>query len=140
VASGYPDFEGGKRRVYLTADWAAEVGIDKSFDAWNVAAASLALATIDYTVPAGKTLYIEQAMAQSRAVVAADRELNQIVHLEVYDVTAGVYYTELGGNGGCVTHYPVPIKIIAGHRVLISVINGSNHNCQIIVVAHGYEV
>jgi len=140
MASGYPDFEGGKRRVYNTADWATDVGLAKAFNAFANNQAWNGVASLIYVVPPGKTLYIMGAATKSMASAAADAELNQMCELIIEDLPSGDDLWWQGGNGGVGQSFTQPIKYDAGHSFILIARNKANHNCNIQVTALGYEV
>ena len=140
VATDYPDYEGGKQRVYLVPEWAALNAVDKDlYKATNNLAAGMGSSGV-YTVTAGKTLYITDYTWSISANVAADRELNQMGVASIIDNTAGTTFVIEGGNGGGGASLNKPIIIPANHIVGYGVLNASNHACDIRITAHGYEV
>ena len=138
MASGYPDFEGSKSKLYTVAEWAAKEGTDKN---WLIADAVTAYGeyvSTTYNVPAGKTLYITHASFSIYAIAAADADNNSIAYAQIQDTTAGVVEWSQGGNGGGYASFTKPIVIEAGHQFYCSVINYSNHNCCIGLMVAGY--
>ena len=140
MANGYPDYEGGKRRLYLTPEWAAEFGVDKSFSGLGANQAPGAGISAIYNVPAGKTLYIVSMEIASFATNAADADNNQIVRGRIHDDTAAVWKVAIGGNGGAQSVFSRVIKITAGHMITYDCNNNSNHNCDLWLSVEAYEV
>ena len=140
MSSGYPDYEGGKQRVYSVADWAALFGVDKTFRATGVGQVYAGTATGNYVVPAGKTLYIVQASVEIHADAAANAELNQMTSFWAGDATAGSYPLFAGGNGGVVVPLVEPLIIPAGHIFLYHADVWANHACTLNLTISGYEV
>lgn len=133
---GYLAFAGS----YLQSEWQAREGNDKSFYAEGGDIAFGGCAAIYYTVPAGKTLYINNVSFASFAYLAADGDKNQISLCHVQDVTSGVEKLYMGGNGGGGASFSTPFVIPAGHRVSFTVCSRANHSCGIRIVAWGYEI
>lgn len=142
MARGYPDFEGQKQKVYLVPEWAAKEGTDKNFVVIPGTLAAFGDAdTSDYTVPAGKTLIINDLGLSGHAAVAANAELNQIVEAQLMQFV-GVAYVQrevIGGNGGGSLHLTKPRSFVAGTKVRLRVINWSNHGLDPIATMSGYE-
>ena len=140
MASGYPDFEGGKRRVFGTGDWAADVGVDKSFYGGAGALPAHSESHVDYLVTPGKTLYLSNASFGSFAELPADSELNQICALEMQDLTMVTNIWFQGGNGGGAVVFTTPLVIPGGHQIRILVYNLSNHSSDAFFSVDGWEV
>ena len=140
MASGYPDYEGGKQRVYLTPEWAAKEGIDKTFTASGGPLNFGVVALLNYNVPVGKTLVLTDLSFTVVASVAANGELNQIGTAYVKNATTGVVYISQGGNGGGVYALRKPVVILGGEQLEIGVASWTNHPCHVRTDASGYEV
>jgi len=140
MSSGYPDFEGDKQRLYLTPEWAALEGLEKSFIAFDGAEVAGGTAHLDYVVPAGKTLYITRLSFKSEANDAGKEELNQICSAALINLDTGDYLWWQGGNGGGGLSLSQPESFSAGANVRFAVTNGSGHICAIYLTAIGYEV
>ena len=140
AATDYPDFEGGKQRVYLTPEWAAKEAVDKDFSQIGVGLAVGAGILQTYLVPAGKTLYITLSSGACYAFAAADAELNQIVFAYVRDLTTGAMGLLIGGNGGYFAAFGKPFVVVAGHTLEAGVYNKTNHVANISQIVSGYEV
>lgn len=137
---GYPDWEGGKSRVYSAADWAAVEGIDINLRKIAPGIGSGGGSYIDHPVPAGKTLYISQMSFACIAQNEADRDNNQICMGEIYDFDDGVTRFSQGANGGGGLSFAKPIPIKALHTVWVRIWNFSNHPCNLYIAFGGYEV
>lgn len=140
MASGYPDFEGDKSKLFTVADWAAVEATDKNIllAATEVTTGTYTFAT--YTVPAGLTLYITHASMVIYAKDAGDRDYNQMCELDVRDYSALTTPAIAGGNGGAIIPLNKPISIPAGSIFRIVAWNRSDHTCYVAASAHGYEV
>jgi hypothetical protein len=126
--------------VVSRAQWAAEEGTDKDFDGGDLNQATGVRVTTSYLVPVDKILYITHLSGDCHATAVANRELNQICAVTIYNVTDAVTMTYIGGNGGAVASYSKPITCQGGKIYDFSVINWSGHNCDLGVSAYGYEV
>jgi len=126
--------------VYLQPEWAAKTGIDKDFhaDADNVASGSGI--SLNYTVPAGKTLYITHVTGVCRAYDLANGDLNQIGYIDLREATVPRKLISLGGNGGAGISLAKPIVFTQNQQLFCFMINVSNHSCTLRVDCGGYEV
>ena len=140
TATDYPDFEGGKQRVYLTPEWAAKEAVDKTFVIApnNMPAVPGLLSSGTYLVPAGKTLYITHVSFLGYATAAADRELNQGIWGQLY-VGVDVRY-EAMGSFGVTAVLSKPVVVVAGETLGYGIANVSNHNIMVGCLIAGYEV
>ena len=123
--------------VYLQPEWAVLQGEAKTFVA-SGAAASGANQYVQYTVPAGKTLYITLVTFSSRGSLAADRDKPQMVRADIIDDAYTVFYE--GGNGGGGLALTTPLKCDAESDMYFRVTNWSNHDCDIAGLFRGYEI
>lgn len=126
--------------VYLQPEWAAKIGIDKTFDFEEFAIPPDTWQSFHYLVPPGVKFYITEVTFQMHATALADRELNQMCHLFIWDFTSNATYMWFGGNGGGALSLSKPIVIPSGHTVYIEVGNSSNHNGDCRMAVAGYEV
>ena len=140
MASGYPDFEGGKSKLFTVAEWAALEATDKNFSASGEDVAFGLDAGLVYTVPAGKKLYITQIACSLSAYLEADGDNNQICRLYLWNETDDEYTAIIGGNGGAMMVFNKPIVFEAGIIVWIFVTQKANHNCDVWLFGSGYEV
>jgi hypothetical protein len=140
MASGYPDYEGGKQRLYLVPEWAAKESKDKTFAALEANAIRGVYASVTYVVPEGKTLYITQVSAVAVAVLAAESDKPHTAWIEISDADTGDDYWEQGCDTGFGIVLPKPIVLPAGTNVVFLIINYANHTCSIYILAAGYEV
>lgn len=140
MASGYPDFEGQKSKLFTVADWAAVEATDKNINGGGLVAKSFGQdQDVSYTVPAGTTLYITQIYCSNRPAAAADGDKNQIGDLSL--LIAGLYYIEgIGFNGGTFAVLTKPAVATAGQAVIIRGKNLANHNTKIYGGLSGYEI
>lgn len=138
MATGYPDFEGGKRNLYLVPTWAAEEGLDKTFVNSAAAQGWGGFTILNYTVPAGKTLYIVGFSFYELVDAAADYDhfLHVIAQIQVGGVTRLV----TGGLTGRTVLLPVPFVVVATAAFQALAVNRSNVTCTIGLSAWGYEV
>lgn len=126
--------------VYLQPEWAAKGGADKNFYGVNPNQPIDGSAVIEYTVPAGKTLFLSGAGCGMRAYAAADYDHFLYVRLTISDVTDEETLAEFGGLGGVAISLNKPVVIPGGHDLNVIAFNGANVNCNIEVSAWGYEV
>lgn len=140
MASGYPDYEGGKRRVYSTADWAADVGVDKSFTATDTSMAFEETVEASHLVPAGKTFYVVHCSFNIRANAAANANSQSLglVYLSI-DGVAGFPFLD-GGNGGGSSILSPPVVVEAGQTVRLLGLCAANQDSRMNVTMSGYEV
>ncbi len=140
MSRGAPDYTGMKVDVVLRPEWAAKEGTDKTFHAVEADVAFNIETSAVYIVPAGKKLYIIDFAFIIVAFNAADGDLPQIGYMDINDVTSGVTFLTLGGNGGGGMSLAVPIVIPGGHAVAFAVTNFAFHNVLQSLSAHGYEI
>ena len=133
MASGYPDYEGGKRKVYLVPAWAAEEGLDKNVVGTSALTASGFMATTaQYTVPAGKTLYITDAgLGVTGGVVA---EVQWYIYFDETIKTIN------GGVQGSIVAFTKPLVATAGTVVSVRGKHVSADNQFLMGYLGGYEV
>jgi hypothetical protein len=139
MASGYPDYEGSKQKVYLTPEWAAKEATDKNFVS-AIASGGFGTGTgVVYTVPAGKTLYITQFSFRCTALNVADGDSNQMCESYIKDNTTGAILWKQGGNGGSGMTFSKPQVIASGHQVGFYVGSFANHDTVYDICGGGYE-
>jgi len=134
------DIEAQSVGVYLKPDWEVREGHQKTFRGFFPNQGISTSQQVQYTVPAGKTLYIVYFAIASHAADSANRNENQICRGSLRDVTADEIPVTIGGNGGAAITFPPPVEFPAEHIVNFIVFNGANHNCNIYVSAGGYEI
>ena len=142
MASGYPDYEGGKAGVYSVAEWAAFEGKEITLNDSAVNVAWNGNETLNNVVAAGKTIYINQACFYCQAFLQADADNNQMCQLQIYRSLPGpvAWYALVTSNGGGQLTFPRPLKFIAGDTLTAIVYNRANHNVNIGMTLTGYEI
>ncbi len=125
--------------VFLQPEWTAQQGTDKDFIATGADFVRGTYALAMYTVTAGKTLTINSVAGLCYANLAADGDKEQICSVAIYDATSAAFKFYQGGNGGVGMSFPKPLHFAAGHQVWFMIFNWSNHNCNMSVIANGYE-
>lgn len=140
MASGYPDGEGRKSKVWLKPEWSAVDATDKNFYKFTNNIAVAGSNDDDYAVPAGVTLYIVFLAVHGFATNAADKDLMQICDVRLLIAVPLELLAVVGGNGGAQTLFSKPVPIEGGLTARFSVDNRSNHAMSIGYTALGYEV
>lgn len=140
MTRGYPDYEGGKSKLYTVDEWAAFEGIDKNLFLTAVNKASGILTTGTYIVPSGKTLYVSGLGFSLVASEADDRDNNQIGYALLSGTLLVTKYSVVGGNGGGMAIFDKPIVIASGYTLNYSLANYANHNCDGYLSVWGYEL
>jgi hypothetical protein len=140
MASGYPDYEGGKQKVYLVPEWAAKEGADVYFNWGGLNVGEGLSASLTHDVPADKTLYITQLSFYSRAFAVENADLNQICMASIGDSGDVENTWQQGGNGGGAAIFHKPMVIHGGNTATFAVYNYSNHHCNCGLTVSGYEV
>lgn len=140
MASGYPDYEGGKSKIYSVGEWAVLNGDD--VHVWDndgpIASGNGVL--ISHTTTAGKVFYVVRVSAWWYASNAADRDLNQIGGLIAWNSTVAGAYVFGGGHGGVTILLTPAIPVPANQTYNAQALNRGNHNMEIAVSMTGYEV
>ena len=126
--------------VYLQPEWAALQGVDKNLAGLDASAIYGEALNVDYTVTAGKTLYITGVTCFIYALAAADYDHFLYVVLNIINTTTTVVLGRLGGIGGCGIMYDKPLVILAGQVLRAQAINFSNITCVLGLTAWGYEI
>jgi len=126
--------------LYLQPEWAAKEGTDKNLLAEADDVPTTLSTYVTYNVPAVKTLVITHFGFAISAEIAADRDNNQIGGAWIRNETDSETLASIGGNGGGAFILPKPAIIPGGKQFRATVQNRSNHNCVILVSAHGYEL
>lgn len=124
--------------VVLRPEWAAFKGTFKNLSAEGTNKAFGESVTGEYLVPAGKTLYVNTLAFVIGAYAVANADLNQIGQAEILDTLLA--RGAVGGNGGGVLVFPIPIVVAAGHTLYWMGTCKANHACNIGVIVKGYEV
>jgi len=135
----YPDYEGGKSKLFTAADWAAVEATDLNFGGVSIVAVAYGAGfVVNYTPPAGRIFYITQFACSNRADLAADGDNNQICFGQLQ--VGGALVLLSGGNGGFV--YPITKPIVVGPLILVAagVVNYANHNTHVGVSFGGYLI
>lgn len=136
----YPDFEGDKSGLFPIAEWAAKEGNEKLIFEDVGAGAFGALDSVEYLIPASKTLYIVSISIAAYATNAADGDKQAHYRVEIRNVTTAVILDVIGGNGGGMYLFVVPHILEAGDTVRLTVQNRSNFTAGIMGRLHCYEV
>lgn len=124
--------------IYLIPDWATKEGNSKVLHGGNIDVVRGSGATVNYTVPAGKTLYVNYLVAANWAYHSADGDSNQMcIALLAIDGAVKVY---IGGNGGVGVPLTTPFRVDAGEELGATVQNWANHNTCVDVTVMGYEI
>lgn len=126
--------------VFLKPDWEAKENHDKSIGTALFNQPWMESSHVDYTVPAGKTLYITDYSFTGYAANAADADVNQSCMALLQDLTAIIDYVFSGANGGGGGPLSVPIVIPENHTFRAAVYVTGNHNMNALIYARGYEV
>jgi hypothetical protein len=107
--------------IHLTADWAAQQGTDVNLIGYdNTNPLVTGAYVIDYTVPSGKILTINQISAIWYKGTPTDND--NIGGYVVLEAPGGATICVLGGASGCAYALPKPIKATAGaHAVKLYV-------------------
>jgi len=138
VASGYPDYEGGKQRVYLVQQWAVEGALDKSFSGtganltWGMGISVL------YNVPAAKKLVIVSMALSVKATAQANADLPH--HVSAILSIGGTEKTRIGTDAGGHWNFDEPYEGAAGQLVEFDGNVEANHAVDITLSVQAYEV
>ena len=119
--------------VYLQPEWAAKEGEDVNLSAASTISGGGQEDLIDYTVPSGKNLMINDV-----SVFRFDE--SGPAHAELRDLTAGVSLAFLGGELGCVMVFSKPKRIPSGHRIVVRVTNQSASGALYAASLGGYLI
>ena len=138
--SDRPDFSPTAVDVVLRPEWQTVLGVDKSFRAVGAVASPPGFVYLDYTVPAGKTLYITDVGFSAITSVLADADLNTNCSVMLYDNTLVEVDDEVGGNYGGGKSYSVPHVFAAGTQFELRAYNKSGHAMTVSATARGYEL
>ena len=140
MAHGQPDFQGGKYGLLTEAELAEREGYRVTIPVSGPNIAPGGFITTNHTPVAPLTLYITDITATIIATAVADRDNNQICHLDVRTPGALDLHVFAGGNGGIVCPLAKPIKVEGGDTIWLILYNFSNHNCDLFLTARGYEI
>ncbi len=139
MASGYPDFEGDKQKVYLAPEWAAKETKDKNIDKWGTLAVD-GFTYATYAVPTGKTVFITGMAFSAYGTDIIDRDLPQIAVVSLW-ISSGTHPdAEIGGNGGGSIVFAKPMVATAGQIIWLYIYNRAGHGLTINGQWWGYEV
>ena len=124
--------------VYLQTEWTALKGQDKRIEGSESGLNFNYKVSCPYTVPAGKTLYINCFTGACLAQTDVDGDKNQMCwgFLQV----GILYLVNVGGNGGFVVTFPTPIVVNAGQTIDVYLINKAYHLSDGEVSIIGYEI
>jgi len=124
--------------LYLKADWEVKEGNAKWFRILSYSASDFGESNSgNYTVPTGKTLYINYVAALSKCGFVADAEEQNPVAV-YFDVDSATKFA-LGGLIGCGMSFVVPFKVTAGQVFLYSIRNLADHQTYLTLTVGGYE-
>lgn len=140
MARGYPDWEGGKSRVYSGADWAAIEGIDKNFYAGNLLAGWADSAIETYNVPSGKALYICGVACLIVPLLVADVDATIRCWFKLEEGITGTYRLQESSYGGNSIVLPKPLVWIGDEQFKATIFSMSNVTVAITLNAWGYEI
>ena len=119
--------------IYLQPEWAAKTEVNKIIQRANEG-------YTDYSVPAGKTLYIGSLSFSHVATSGEYAELNQMGFIDFRDQTIPLVLAALGGNGGGAVTFATPLVVPGGHTARLYFANGSDHTTTGLATAVGYEL
>ena len=134
------DFQDQNVGVHSEAEFEVKQGKDKKV---GVVLSSRGFAESDvanYTVPAGKTLYICGVSVCVRASLAADYDHFLHITLMLRDETLGSALLSISGVGGANMPLLRPLVFEAGHQLSLTIINYANVTCEGVGYIFGYEV
>ncbi len=126
--------------IFLQPEWSAKEGTDKDFDVVEVDMPWLGSASGNYTVPAGKTLYITDCSFMIRATYAADSDHPLPFFGYLYDETTGVYLARISGNVGVSKVFTKPGVVPENNVFTYVIYNASPISTSIAVHANGFEI
>lgn len=142
MASGYPDYEGQKSGVYSIADWAVIKGVEKIFGIYSASKGWKEEGEVNYTVPAGKTLYINWVGCWIRAHTDTDYDHFFYFGCSLSEIVDATYIEKalFGGIGGGSIVLSTPAVIDAGNQLALVITNHSNLDTDMYAEAIGYEI
>lgn len=134
MVDDYPDYEGGKQKVYLVPEWAALKAVDKNIYGSVDVDSDTDTYVCFFTVTSGKTFYLVQFGVMIEANTGIVFYLQDIVDLTV------TYRAVSGGTPGNAHSFSKPIVFSAGHTVLLNVRHyaGTTKVCKGFFM--GYEI
>lgn len=128
------DIEAQSVGVYLQPDWSALQDDDKNITGFELnKAAGSEHKIIDYTVPAGKTLYVT-------LIGGAMQSPDGYVDFYLYDEDDAAILALGGGAGGGCVPLTKPVKVPAGHDAELYVGHVGTGNKTLYAMIGGYEV
>lgn len=136
----YPDFEGGKAKVYSVGEWAAFEGEVVSLLIYWTGRAIAAYGYEEYTVTEGKTLYVVACSLAVWATLDEDKDNFQHFYILIRDQTDAVILATIGGEGGGHYQFDLPIKVPSGNTIRLTVYNYANHTISGYGLLRGYEI
>jgi len=135
-----PDGLGNIAGIFTLPEWAAYQGNivsdykDGTLKDWGQ------YTYLEYTVAAGKTLYITAWTGANFAGASADAGANQFCEAHIDDSTAGTTFMAIGGNGGFYVIFTPPIIIPAAHKMRTEILNRAPHACNQRISWLGYLI
>ncbi len=138
MSTDLPDFYPGAADVVSRPEWAAKQATDKTFLASGTSVAAGNGISIQYTVPAGRKLYLSDGQCSSHATATADADLNQMTDLAAYGPLVA-HLSQAGGNGGVILGWRKPWVATAGQLVTMLANNRSGHTCDMSMRFAGWE-
>lgn len=115
MVDDYPDYEGGKQKVYLVPEWAALEAVDKNLYGYANVGDDLEAELLTYAVPTGKTLYVVQFGAGVGAATGLKFYIRDI-KLPTTSIRA-----VSGGYTGGSAPLNKPVVVEAGHTLSLIV-------------------
>lgn len=138
MASGYPDYEGTKSKLFTVSDWAAVRATDKNFTGTAVNKTRGTGVISAYAVPTGSTLYITGASFDIYSNAAADYD--HFLHGQIGLKSGATYLCRLGGIGGKAISFDKPLVIAGGTNFNIEITTQANVACNLGYSVWGYEL
>jgi hypothetical protein len=126
--------------IFLKPDWETVQGNWKSLSYQLTSIASGCASYFEYTVPAGKTLFITHFTAQGQADDPADFDKPEYMRVTIWNWDDAITWANQGGDAGAGLAFPTPAKITAGKTLRCVGGNYSSHGMHISICVTGYEV
>lgn len=124
--------------MYIGAEWGSLKNKDKILGCHGADKTFGAYAYVEWEVAGCAAYHITQMSFYCYPFVAADGDKNNFAEVALQKDFSPLSY--LGGNGGGSTHFPSPIKVVAGETVKLYIYNRSNHDVTLGASIAGYEV
>ena len=124
--------------IYYGGEWEVKAGNGVRIDAGGALAAFFDNTSDDYTVPTGKTLFINSLGFAIWASAAGSADLAQHGVVQILNNTDTAILYQLGGDGGGGVSFPSPIPVPAGKVVRLICYNMANHAVGMSAVFVGF--